>query len=234
MPITDLRLTVLEIINIVQRKMGISASTSLTDTLFTQTLLELLNEVVADLAGDGERPELYFAVPVTAQTSVFDYAVDPPGGLVHHIYEISQSARGPAPLTPVNLSEINLLNRITNSPGVSNQWHIVSANSSGQPVVRVFPTPGLAQNGDLFTVYGFLKPPIYTTSDANVIPVFPANVLWQGLHARALLEENGGEPTREYQVSLAMYEKAKQQDLNRFTVDNGPTTQFMPNRRSRR
>ncbi|MGI9405307.1 MAG: hypothetical protein ACR2O4_02955 [Hyphomicrobiaceae bacterium] len=233
MPITDLRQTVLEVVNIVERKMGISPSASLNATPFTQMLLDLLNEVVADLAEDGERKELYFSTIVTAQSSVSDYAVDPAGGLVHHIYEVSQSARGVAPLTPVNLSEINLLNR-TNSFGVSNQYHIVSANSSGQPVARVFPTPGANENNDLFTFVGFLKPPLYTTSDGAIVPVFPANVLWRGLHAYALLEENGGEPTREYQMALAMYEKAKQQDLNRFTTDYGPTVQFMPDRRRRR
>lgn len=233
MPIADLRLTILEIVNIVERKMGISSSASLNATAFTQTLLDLLNEVVADIAEDGERKELYFSTIVTAQSSVADYAVDPTGGLVHHIYEVSQSARGVAPLTPVNLSEINLLNR-TNSFGVSNQYHVVSANASGQPVARVFPTPGANENGDLFTFVGFLKPPLYTTSDGATVPVFPANVLWRGLHAYALLEENGGEPTREYQMALVMYEKAKQQDLNRFTADYGPTVQFMPDRRRRR
>ena len=233
MPITDLRQSVLSIINIVERKMGIAASASLTATAFTQTLLDLFNEVVADIAEDGERKELYFSTVVTAQSSVADYAVDPAGGLVHHIYEVSQSARGVAPLTPVNLSEINLLNR-TKSFGISNQWHIVSANASGQPVTRVFPTPGANENGDLFTFVGFLKPPLYTTSDAATVPVFPANVLWRGLHAYALLEENGGEPSREWQAANALYEKAKQQDLNRFTVDNGPTVQFMPDRRRRR
>lgn len=233
MPITDLRQTVLEIINIVERKMGISASASLTATPFVQVLLELLNEVVADIAEDGERKELYFSATVTAASSVADYAVDPTEGLVHHIYEVSQSARGVAPLTPVNLSEINLLNR-TNSFGISNQWHIVSANSSGQPVMRVFPTPGASQDGDLFTVVGFVKPPLYTTSDAAVVPPFAARVLWTGLHAKALLEENGGEPTREWQMANAMYEKAKQQDLNRFTTDSGPTVQMMPDRRRRR
>lgn len=233
MAITDLRQDVLSVINIVERKMGVAVSATLTSTAFTQTLLDLLNEVVADIAEDGERKELYFSTLVTAQSSVSDYAVDPAGGLVHHIYEVSQSARGVAPLTPVNLSEINLLNR-TNSFGVSNQWHIVSANASGQPVTRVFPTPGANENNDLFTFVGFLKPPLYTTSDATVVPVFPANVLWRGLHAYALLEENGGEPSREYQMALGMYEKAKQQDLNRFTTDSGPTVQFMPDRRRRR
>lgn len=234
MAITDLRQSVLAVINIVERKLGVALSTTLTATALTQTLLDLLNEVVADIAEDGERKELYFSTIVTAQSSVSDYAIDPTGGLVHHIYEVSQSARGVAPLTPVNLSEINLLNRIPNAPGVSNQYHIVSANSSGQPVMRVFPTPGATQDGDLYTVVGFLKPPLYTTSDAATVPVFPANVLWKGLHAYALLEENGGEPTREYQVALALYEKAKQQDLNRFTVDYGPTVQFLPDRRRRR
>lgn len=233
MPITDLRQTVLQIINIVERKMGLTLSTTLTSNSLTQTLLDLLNEVIADLAEDGERKELYFSHTVTAQSSVADYAVDPAGGLVHHIYEVSQSARGVAPLTPVNLSEINLLNR-TNSFGVSNQYHIVSANASGQPVARVFPTPGTSQNGDLFTFVGFLKPPLYTTSDASTVPPFPARVLWMGLHAKALLEENGGEPTREWQMAEATYQKAKQQDLNRFTTDYGPTVQFLPDRRRRR
>ena len=233
MPVTDLRQSVLTIINLVERKMSIAPSASLTATAFTQTLLDLLNEVIADIAEDGERKELYFSTVVTAQSSVADYAVDPTGGLVHHIYEVSQSARGVAPLTWVNLSEINLLNR-TNSFGVSNQVHIVSANSSGQPVMRVFPTPGASEDGDLFTVVGFLKPPLYTTSDAAVVPPFPARVLWTGLHAKALLEENGGEPTREWQMAESMYQKAKQQDLNRFTTDPGPTVHFMPDRRRRR
>lgn len=234
MAVTDLRQSVLTVINIVERKMGISLSGTLTTTDFTVVLLDLLNEVVADLAEDGERKELYFSLPVTAQSSVSDYVVSPSEGLVHHIYEVSQSARGVAPLTPVNLSEINLLNRIPNAPGVSNQYHIVSANVSGQPVMRVFPTPGTQQDGDLFTVVGFVKPPLYTTADAATVPPFPANVLWLGLHARALLEENGGEPTRDYQVALSLYEKAKQQDLNRFTTDYGPTVQFLPDRRRRR
>jgi hypothetical protein len=233
MPVTDLRQSVLSIINIVERRMAIAPSASLSATTLTRTLLDLLNEVVADIAEDGERKELYFSTVVTAQSSVADYAVDPAGGLVHHIYEISQSARGVAPLTHVNLSEINLLNR-ANSFGVSNQWHTVSANTSGQPVVRVFPTPGASQAGDLFTVVGFLKPPLYTTADGAVVPPFPASVLWRGLHAYALLEENGGEPTREYELAFSLYEKAKRQDLNRFTTDPGPTVQFMPDRRRRR
>lgn len=233
MPITDLRQSVLSVINIVERKMGVALSGTLTATAFTQMLLDLLNEVVADIAEDGERKELYFTTIVTAQSSVADYAVDPTDGLVHHIYEVSQSARGVAPLTPVNLSEINLLNR-TKSFGVSNQYHIVSANASGQPVMRIFPTPGASQDGDLLTVVGFIKPPLFTTSDAATVPPLPANVLWRGLHAYALLEENGGEPTREYQMALGLYEKAKQQDLNRFTTDYGPTVQFMPDRRRRR
>ena len=229
MAVTDLRQSVLSIINTVERKMGITPSASLNSTTFTTVLLELLNEVVADLTEDGEWKELYFSTTVTAQSSVADYAVDP-SGLVHHIYEVSQSARGVSPLTPVNLSEINLLNR-TNSFGVSNQYSIVSANASGQPVMRVFPTPGSSQNGDLFTVVGYLKPPLYTTSDAATVPEFPARLLWMGLHAMALLEENGGEPSREYLMAQRMYEKAKRQELNRFTTDQGPTVQFIPRNR---
>ena len=60
-----------------------------------------------------------------------------------------------------------------------------------------------------------------TPVDATAQPRLPANVLIAGTYAKALLEENGGEPTREFQMAYQEYTKQREEARNRFTADTG-------------
>lgn len=228
MAVTDLRKSVLGVINEVEKKLSITASASLTSTDFTQVLLQLLNEVIEDCADSGDWLELYAETTVTATSSVGTYAIAP-GQLVHHLYEIAFEGQI-APLDKVDISDINRLNRL-NSHGVPRQYALIGVNASADPQFRVYPTPGASQADKLFTVSYFYKPRLYTTADGAEVPPFPANLLIQGLLAKARLEENGGEPTREYLVDQQVYERMKLEALNRYTGDTGFETSIVPRRR---
>ena len=95
---------------------------------------------------------------------------------------------------------------------------------------RVFPIPGSAQNNQNFLAAIYAKPPLYTTStaDSSALPVFPANIMIAGLYAKALLEENGGEPTQEYQAAFATYIAMRKEALNRYNADTGNDLFLVP------
>lgn len=230
MPVSDTRLTVLEIINAVEKKLGLNASASLTASTFTEVLLGLLNEVVDELADDGNWLEQRGTVTVTAASSVREYAIpsDSSAYAIHSIYEVVVSGRV-SPLQPRSYSVIKQLSR-NNSFGKPNQWAPVSVNASADPVIEVFPCPGSAEAGNLFTVHILKKPRLYTTSDASVVPPFPAMTLIGGLHSRAQLEESGQEPTGQGRATFQLHERQKGQAINRYTTDTGPSVQFRPRR----
>ena len=227
MAVTDVRKTVLQIVNEVQRRMALTATATLTDNNWTLLLLQFLNEVIDDLSSFGEWPEQKDDYIVTAQSSVATYAVEP-GPLVQAIYEVAFQNRI-APLEQLNLSDINRLARL-NSFGVPNQYCVVSVNSAANPVIKLVPCPGLGQAGQTITVTYYKKPALLTTSDAATVPMFDANLLIVGTHAKALLEENGGERTQEYQTQFALYERMKADSINRYTADTGWDMRLRPRR----
>ena len=229
MPVSDIRKTVLEIVNATERKLGYTESSALGQTKFTNVLLDYLNEVVADMNAAGDWAELRRVVVATASSSTDEYWITHTEQ-IDHIYEVAISGRI-APLTNVSVSEIQQLGRL-NSFGTPSQFAIVSANTSGNPVMSVWPVPNTAVAGNLFSISIIEKVQLYATADGATVVPFPANTLMIGLHAKALLEESGGEPTRQWEVRSREYERAKQQDINRYTTDTGHDVKFRPSRRS--
>ena len=67
-----------------------------------------------------------------------------------------------------------------------------------------------------------------TTADSTATPAFPSRVLVQGVYAKALLEENGQEPTRQFEIAYQEYIRMQREALNRLTVDTGGDVQFVP------
>lgn len=55
----------------------------------------------------------------------------------------------------------------------------------------------------------------------------------QGVYAKAVLEESGQEPTRQYQVAYQEYVKMRGEALNRFTADTDKGIQLVPARHRR-
>ena len=79
-----------------------------------------------------------------------------------------------------------------------------------------------------FDIAYYKKPSLYITSDVSAVPAFPARMLIQGLYAKALLEENGGEPTREFQAAELAYLRMRGEALNRFNADTGTDLRVVP------
>lgn len=223
-----IRKTVIGIVNEVEKKLSMTPSTTLSSTQYSGVLLQLLNEVVADISDAGTWREMYAEVSVAASGNQKDYVVPASTGTyVQSLHEVYYTNRV-SPLDLLPITDINRLTR-TSATGTPNQYCITNVNASGNPTIRVHPVPSTAKaSGAAFTVTYWKKPAVYVTADASVTVPYPANVVINGLHAAALLEENGGEVTNEYQAQAARYERAKNEALNRFDSDTTDRVSFRP------
>lgn len=230
----DLRLSVIAIVNEVQRRLGVTPTTTLDATRHARVLLGLLNKVVDKATDAGDWQELYSETIVSAQTSVGTYSVTTTAqALVKNVYEIAFGT-DTAPLEVRDTQEIRRLQRLTRPYGKPRQFAIVGVNEvTGNPKFRVYPIPVTAQVSSNFNIAYYRKEPIYTAADINTVPALPGQVLVEGLYAEALLEENGGEPTPQYQVAFQEYERVRSEALNRYTADTGTDIYFVPHSQAR-
>lgn len=225
MATSDIQLTVLQVINKVERRLEINPSSSLTSGKHAKLLLDLLNEVVAEVSDYGDWQEMYRTVDVTGVASQATYKVTA-SAEVKNILEISHSARGISPLQSVDIPTIRRLGRI-GSTGTPNQFAITGVSGT-RPKFTVYPAPGSNEDGQLFNVAFYEKPRLYTTSDGSTVVPFPGYVLYLGLYAKMLANESGGIGTPEYQIAYTEYTRAKKEALNRFTSDTGSSFQIVP------
>ena len=230
MPIAALKLTHIEVINEVERLLAVNVSTQLNSTSFTRVLVRLLNEVIDEIADFGTWQELYEEILVTASATIDTYIIQASGMFIQHIEEISfSSAR--SPLEVRSGQEIRSLLR---SPayGAPRNYAIIGVDaSSGNPQFRPYPVPGASQNNQTFRVIFYRKPNLLdatVTADATSRSVFPANLLIKGLYAKALLEENGNEPTPEWQRATAEFDRMLREAHNRFNADTGTDIFIVP------
>ena len=230
MPIAALKLTHIEIINEVERLLAVNVSTQLNSTSFTRVLVRLLNEVIDEIADFGTWQELYEEILVTASATIDEYIIQASGMFIQHIEEISFSTAR-SPLNPRSGEEIRSLLR-NPSYGAPRNYAIIGVDaSSGNPKFRPYPVPGTSQNNQTFRVIFYRKPNLLdatVTADATARPVFPANLLIKGLYAKALLEENGNEPTPEWQRVSAEFDRMLREAHNRFNADTGTDIFIVP------
>ena len=229
MAITDVRKNVLDMVNEVNRRLGLSDSTTLTDTKLTTMLVDLLNDVIDEVSDYGDWPQMFREVDVTAVSSVGSYEAAV-SAQVKNIYEIVWGD-DIASMEVKTIEDIRRLQRLS-SFGTPRQFAVVGV-SGINPLFRVYPVPNQTSidadnKGGVFDIAYYKKPSLLTTSDAALIPAFPSRVLVQGLYAKALLEENGGEPTQEYRAAYGEYVNMRTEALNRFTADTGTDVYFVP------
>ena len=221
--------SVLQIINEVQRKLGINVTATLTETKHARALLQWLNEVIAELNDFGPFQEVYREVLVTAATSVGTYTIVPASGMyVGRVYEIALQG-DTAPLQLRTIEDIRRLVRL-GSTGRPRQYALKGVNVSGHPNFEVYPITSTTYNGRTFDCAIYIKPPDYTDADAAQVVPYAANVVIKGLYAKALLDEAAGEATNQYQVAYQEYLAAMQAALNRLTGNTGVDTYLMPGR----
>ena len=234
MAITDLRLTTLQVVNAVQERLGVNKTANLYQTKHVRVLVDLLNEVQDELSDFGQWQELYAETTIAVSASLATYAVDPTDdSIVNTIYEVT-FASAISPLYVQSIEDIRRLRRLR-SRGEPRQFGVVGVDDvTGNPKIEIYPTPGISQDGKPMVIAFYRKPPILQVSadSATVLP-FPGQMLINGLYAKALLEENGGEPTPQFQMAMATYERQKTEALNRFNADTGTDLWFIPGRGQR-
>lgn len=227
MGILDTRANALAIINEVRVKSKLNPATSFTFDSDSLTKLYYLNDVISEVADYGDWQELLQEVTVTVRSSVSNYSV--PVSAVHHIHEIAYSGR-PAAMRLVDLDTIRQLSRI-NTYGAPTQWGIVGVDVDGNPNIRVSPIPTTAYaSGYNFNMLIYTKPTFIATADVSVIPVFPSDLLVQGLLCKTVLDESDGEPTARYQALKKDYDDMLDETYNRFNGDSGSTVYMRPSR----
>lgn len=221
MATSDVRKSILEIINVVQIRLGLNATAAVDSTKQSTMLLELLNDVIEETSNFGDWPQMFREVLVTAQSSVGSYEVAASAN-VKNVVEIAWGT-DPGPLEVRTIEDLRRLQRIS-SYGTPRQFAIVGV-SGVNPLFRTYPVPTTAKT---FDVWFYKKPRTYTTSDGAVVPSFPAKVLEKGLYAKALLEEAGGEPTKQSDMAYQEFFSVVKEEHNRFTSDTGTDLYLSP------
>lgn len=225
MAATDIRKSVIGIINEARQKFGLNEVNSLTSDKEATLMLTILNDVIDEVSDYGDWKEMYRETVVTASSSVFDYSVES-SALVKNIHELSFDD-DISPMWLTTLDDILRLDRIR-SYGRPRQWEIVSVDDNANPVVRLFPIPSSVENNKLIKVKYYKKPRLYTTADVSTVPKFPSRMLVAGLVAKKSLEESGGVPTQQFVAYNTLYEKSLRDTFNRFQGNTGSDSYFRP------
>lgn len=232
MALADTKLTVLQVVNEVQRKLMLRATSATTDTQHSRVLVDLLNDVIEEVSDKGEWVQLRGSVDVSCVSGRGEYALPVSGTTesIHHLHEVRVSGRYPPLEWFFDVSEYRARATLQ-SYGKPVNAAVVGEDSRGNPTIGVWPRPGANEEGLRATVYFYLKPRRYVagTDDAEILPL-PGRILVAGLHAKALLDESGGAPTPQFQTVYAEYGRMVAQALNRLNADTGTTLKLMPGR----
>jgi len=225
--LSDTRMTVLEIINEVRRKLGINvAATSLTYDNQTRTLLDYLNDVISEVSDYGDWKEMILQTVVTASSSVRRYQLNVTAA-VKNIHEIAWTTQ-PSAMRLVTINDMLRWERIT-STGQPRNWAIMGVDvSSANPLFEVYPMPGPTENNQTFSILYYQKPSLLTTADVSAYPAFPGKLLVSGLLAKALFDENRNASDTDYLTERANFENMLSETFNRFNGDSGTNTFFTP------
>lgn len=233
MGVGDVRYTVLQTVQEVFRKLGLDAPSTVTANKLSIQMLDFINDTVNDLSDFGNWQEMLVSANISAVASAQDYTINTSAN-IKNIGDIYFTQRT-GPMTHVTVEEMRILTRVT-ATGTPTQYTIFGTDvSSGNPIIRVHPMPVSAQTvGGVFSVVYYVRPPLYSTSDAALVIPFPARIVVLGSLARAILNESGGAPTDRYTQTYQEYLYARKEALNRFKGDTGWTVSFAPSLINRR
>lgn len=232
MALGDTKLTVLQVVNEVQRRLMLRPTSTTNDTQHARALVDMLNDVIEEVSDRGEWVQLRGEVDVSCVSGrgVYELPVSGSTESIHHVHEVRVSGRYPPLEWFFDISEYRQRS-VLQSYGKPVNAAIVAEDSRGNPTIGFWPRPGANEEGLRATVYFYFKPRKYIagTDDAEVLAL-PGRILVHGLHAKALLDESGGAATPHFQTVYAEYMKMVGQALNRFNADTGTTLRIIPGR----
>lgn len=231
MGIGDIRYTVLQVINEVQRKLGLDSTLTVNANKLSVQIIDFINDTCNDLSDFGNWQETQVSANVTAVSGQIDYSISTSANIknIGDIYFLNRSG----PLRGITTEDMRLLTRTT-IVGTPSQFTLFGTDSNGNPVIRVRPVPDSTAAGGLFSILYYIRAPLYSISDgASIIP-FPGDVVVTGVLARCILNESGGAPTDRYSITQQEYLSSRKEAYNRFKGDTGWTTSFTPGLFNRR
>jgi hypothetical protein len=230
MGIGDIRYTVLQTVNEVQRKLGLT-QTSLNANKLSIQMVDFINDVCNDLADFGDWQETIVTANITAVSGRQDYQISTSANVenIKDMYFLPR--RGP--MRNISIDDMRIMTRVTIT-GTPTQFTIIGTDSNGNPNIRVRPTPAATEDGGLFSVLYYIRAPLYTTNDTNTVIPFPGRIVVLGTLARCILNESGGAPDQKYQSMQQEYLSARKEALNRYNGDTGWDTSFVPSNGLRR
>ncbi len=233
MGVGDIRYTVLQVVNEVQRKLGLDATATLQTNKLATQMVDFVNDVVNDLSDFGNWQEMLVSANVSARSSVMNYTI-PTSGNVKNIADIYFSQRTGA-LRSITIDDMRIMTSVT-AVGTPTQFTIFGTDAStGNPIIRVRPMPVSAQATGVFSILYYERPKLYTAAaDASTIIPFPARVVVLGTLSKAILNESEGAVTDRYTQTYQDYLNARKEALNRFNGDTGWTVSFRPSFGGRR
>ena len=222
MPVAQVRLTALDIVNRVRLRQGLLGVASFDADSHTNLLLNLLNEVIEEITDVGEWPQLFREQLVTAISSVDQYLFTPTSGNIKNIHEIGWANRS-YPLQWISVEEMRQLRRGSRASTGAPIFAAIVGMSGSDPFFRVHPVPITADVTTMSVAY-YKMPRLTVTADSTAayIPVWPGSLLIQGLYAKALLDENDGVKTPEYAGAYQEFQRMLAEVYNRLGADTGP------------
>lgn len=232
MGIGDIRYTVLEVVNEIQRKLGLDSTSTLTANKLAIDIVDFINDVCDDLSDFGNWQEMLISSNVTAVSGQRDYSI-PTSANVKNIGDIYFSLRTGA-LRHVTIDDMRRMTRVSSDVGTPSQYTVFGTDTNGNPIIRVRPRPAANEDGGLFSLVYYIRCPKYSTTDDNTIIPFPGSLVVQGTLAAAILKESGGAPTDQYSQTQKDYLDARKEALNRFNGDSGWNVSFRPTSNRRR
>lgn len=230
MGIGDIRYTVLQVVNEVQRKLGLQ-TTALNANKLSIQLIDFINDTCNDLVDFGDWQETLVTANIAAVSGQVDYSITTSAN-VENIKDIYFGQRK-GPLRNINIDDMRIMTRVTIT-GTPTQFTIMGTDANGNPNIRFRPRPGASEVGYNFSVLYYTRAPLYTTTDTNTIIPFPARIVVMGTIARAILNESGGAPDQKYTSIQQEYLTARKEALNRFNSNTGWDVSFTPSMIQRR
>ena len=220
------RMTALSVVNEVQRKLGLNATSDFTGK-HSRMLLQVLNEVLGEVADYGNWPDYYEEVTVPAVTGTREYTITVSGRDVHNILEVAwASAAGE--LQNRSIQDMRRLRRGATSTGRPTQYCLLNVNASGNPTIEVHPAPSSQYSSGSFNIAVYASERLLTASDTTKELKYPGNLLVAGVYAKALLDESGGTQTQQFQTAYAEYQRLMKEAQARYTSDTEDVVRISP------
>jgi hypothetical protein len=211
-----------DIINACRIRVGINpvakTTAAVTADKHAMLCMGLMNNVMNEIAGAGQWPQLCSTAYVCVKTSSTYCYVTSESLPIQNIYEVALSGVR-RPLDPVKFSTYLQYSRggECNHP---RKWTIVGVTgTSKNPKIGLWPTPATAFADRLHITY-YTKRPIYTTQVSADIP-WPQPLVEEGLYAQLLTEEAGGGESKESKSAQMSFKVMLQEELNRYDADSG-------------